>query len=106
MKLTGIVSPMAIEPGSQPEFANVVAPGVAAPHHQHLFNVRLDFDVDGPENEVYEVEAETMPTGRDNPWGNAFRPHERRGSSSEVARPAQDEPRDEPVLEGREPARR
>ena len=27
VKLTGIVSPMAIEPGTQPEFANVVAPG-------------------------------------------------------------------------------
>ncbi|HEY3724739.1 MAG TPA: primary-amine oxidase [Acidimicrobiia bacterium] len=74
VKLTGIVSPMAIEPGTQPEFANVVAPGVAAPHHQHLFNVRLDLDVDGPDNEIYEVEAETMPWGDDNPWGNAFRP--------------------------------
>jgi primary-amine oxidase len=74
VKLTGIVSPMAIEPGTTPEFANVVAPGVAAPHHQHLFNVRLDMDVDGPENEVYEVEAESLPFGDDNPWGNAFRP--------------------------------
>ncbi len=74
VKLTGIVSPMAIEPGTTPEFANVVAPGVAAPHHQHLFNVRLDMDVDGPENEIYEVEAESLPFGDDNPWGNAFRP--------------------------------
>ncbi len=47
VKLTGIVSPMAIEPGTQPPFANVIAEGVAAPHHQHLFNARLDFDVDG-----------------------------------------------------------
>ena len=38
-------------------------PGVAAPHHQHLFNVRLDFDVDGADNEVYEVEAEPLPPG-------------------------------------------
>ena len=36
----------------------MIAPGVAAPHHQHLFSARLDFDVDGPVNEVYEVEAE------------------------------------------------
>ncbi len=64
-----------------PEFANVIAPGVAAPHHQHLFNVRLDFDVDGTENEVYEVEAETMPWGDDNPWGNAFRPRATRIAS-------------------------
>ncbi len=74
VKLTGIVSPMAIEPGTTSEFANVVAPGVAAPHHQHLFNVRLDFDLDGTDNEVHEVEAETVPHGPDNPWGNAFRP--------------------------------
>ena len=73
VKLTGIVSPMAIEPGTQPEFANVIGDGVAAPHHQHLFNARLDFDVDGAVNEVYEVEAERMPPGPDNPWRNAFR---------------------------------
>ncbi len=72
VKLTGIVSPMAIEPGSQPAFANVVAPGVAAPHHQHLFCARLDFDVDGTRNEVYEIEAEPLPAG-ENPWANAFR---------------------------------
>ena len=74
VKLTGIVSPMAIAPGEQPEFANVIAPGLAAPHHQHLFSARLDLDVDGPANSVYEVEAEPVPAGPDNPWGNAFRP--------------------------------
>ena len=47
VKLTGIVSTMAITPGDQPEFANVIAPGLAAPHHQHLFSARLDVDVDG-----------------------------------------------------------
>jgi primary-amine oxidase len=73
VKLTGIVSPMAINPGDQPEYANVVAPGIAAPHHQHLFSARLDLDVDGPVNRVYEVEAEPVPTGPENPWGNAFR---------------------------------
>ena len=73
VKLTGIVSPMAIEPGTESEFANLIAPGVAAPHHQHLFSARLDFDVDGPVNEVYEVEAEALPPGPDNPWANAFR---------------------------------
>jgi primary-amine oxidase len=73
VKVTGIVSPMAIEPGTQPEFANVVAEGVAAPHHQHLFCARLDFDVDGSVNEVHEVDAEPLPPGPDNPWMNAFR---------------------------------
>src|SRR5205814_150384 len=73
VKLTGIVSPMAIAPGDEPEYANVIAPGVAAPHHQHLFNVRLDLDVDGATNSVYEVEAEPVPMGNGNPLGNAFR---------------------------------
>jgi len=35
----------------------MIAPGLAAPYHQHLFNVRLDMQVDGPDNEVYEVDA-------------------------------------------------
>src|SRR5437868_128711 len=74
VKLTGIVSPMAVVPGAAPPpFANVIADGVAAPHHQHMFNARLDFDVDGEDNEIYEVDAERLPPGPDNPWLNAFR---------------------------------
>jgi primary-amine oxidase len=77
VKLTGIVSPMGLDPGfdpgAQPAYANVVGEGVAAPHHQHLFNARLDFDVDGPVNVVEEVEAEPVPPGPGNPWANAFR---------------------------------
>jgi primary-amine oxidase len=40
--------------------------------HQHLFSARLDLDIDGADNEVYEVEAEALPPGEGNPWGNAF----------------------------------
>ncbi len=73
VKLTGIVSTMAIAPDETPMYANVISPGLAAPHHQHLFNARLDFDVDGTTNSVYEVEAAPVPTGPENPFGNAFR---------------------------------
>jgi primary-amine oxidase len=73
VKLSGIVSPMAVEIGDTPEYANVIGVGVAAPHHQHLFSARLDLDVDGTENSVYEVNAEPVPPGPDNPWANAFR---------------------------------
>jgi primary-amine oxidase len=86
VKLTGIVSPMAVEPGTQPPYANVIAEGVAAPHHQHLFNARLDFDVDGSINEVYEIDAERMPPGPDNPWLNAFRQRATRFESEADAR--------------------
>ncbi len=73
VKLTGIMSTQALGPGERPEFGSVVAPGLAAPLHQHLFCARLDLAVDGPVNEAYEVSFETVPTGDDNPWGNAFR---------------------------------
>jgi len=72
VKLTGILSTMAVEPGTEPRFAALVAPGLAAAVHQHLFNVRLDMDVDGVPNSVYEVEARPLPPGPDNPWSNAF----------------------------------
>jgi primary-amine oxidase len=72
VKLTGILSTMAINRGDSPRFASVIAPQLAAPFHQHLFNVRLDMEVDGPANSVYEMEARTAPAGPDNPWCNAF----------------------------------
>ena len=77
----------------------MIAPGLAAPHHQHLFSARLDLDVDGPMNAVYEVEAEPVPAGPDNPWGNAFRSRvdaARRASSRPGATPT---PR--PAVRGR-----
>ena len=74
VKLTGIMSTMAVAGGDPGDHARMIAPGLAAPYHQHLFNVRLDMQVDGPDNEVYEVDA--VPTGSpgspENPWGNAF----------------------------------
>ncbi len=73
VKLTGIMSPQGVRAGETSDFGALVAPGVVAPVHQHLFCARLDFDVDGTTNRVEEVEAETMPAGPDNPWGNAFR---------------------------------
>jgi primary-amine oxidase len=74
VKLTGIMSTMAVAGGDAGSHAKMIAPGLAAPYHQHLFNVRLDLEVDGVENAVYEVDA--VPTGNvgsdENPWGNAF----------------------------------
>ena len=73
VKLTGILSVGAMEPGAELEFGVEVAPGVYAPYHQHLFCTRLDFDIEGTANRVYEVEAEVVPAGPENPWRNAFR---------------------------------
>lgn len=75
VKLTGILSTRAFDPSAtEPTHAAVVAEGLAAPHHQHLFCVRLDLDVDGTINEVHEVDVLSDPPGADNPLGGAFRP--------------------------------
>src|SRR6266699_1299280 len=72
VKLTGIMSTGAVPPGVKPKYGVLVAPGLNAPTHQHIFNLRLDMMVDGPNNSVYEVHSESEPLGPENPHGNAF----------------------------------
>jgi primary-amine oxidase len=72
VKLTGMMSMMAVAPDDGVRNASMVAPQLAAPYHQHLFNARLDFDVDGTGNTVYEVDSVPEPAGPENPLGNAF----------------------------------
>jgi primary-amine oxidase len=75
---TGIMLPKGARDDSDPSHVgHRVAPGVVAPHHQHFFNYRLDFDVDGPSNSVMELNTGSMPAGPDNPFGNAVRMEER-----------------------------
>ncbi len=76
VKLTGIISTGAVTPGEPAPYATMVAPGLTAPYHQHYFNVRLDMMVDGESNSLVEVNTVSEPEGPENPWGNAFRPHE------------------------------
>jgi primary-amine oxidase len=71
-KLTGIVQTRAVAPGETPEFGTLVAPQLDAPNHQHLFNMRLDLEIDGPENTVVEVDAVGLPLGPGNEHGNAI----------------------------------
>jgi primary-amine oxidase len=68
VRLTGIVQPCAF--GDEPPAnMSVVAPNLAAAHHQHLFCLRLDLDVDGGPNSVYEVDV--VADGGD--WDNGIR---------------------------------
>jgi primary-amine oxidase len=69
VKLTGIISTGAMDPSPH---AVAIAPGLAAPLHQHLFCARLDMDVDGTANEVHEVDVVPVSPGEGNPLGNAF----------------------------------
>ena len=71
-KLTGIVQTRAVAPGTTPGYGALVAPQLDAPNHQHLFNMRLDLEVDGPANTVLEVDAVGLPTGPGNEHGNAI----------------------------------
>src|SRR5436305_8248198 len=65
---------MGVAPGETPVHSTLIAPQLGAPVHQHLFSFRLNFDIDGVENSVYETELSGAPVGEDNPYGNALVP--------------------------------
>ncbi|MBN9119257.1 MAG: primary-amine oxidase [Planctomycetes bacterium] len=73
IKLTGILSLGATNPGEKPPFGTMIAPQVYAPSHQHFFNVRLDFDIDGTANTVQRIDVTPDPIDESNPYENAFR---------------------------------
>lgn len=73
VQLTGVVSTGALPPGEKTRHGQLLNPdGLYAPIHQHFFNFRLDMDVDGQRNTVYEVNTESVPPGEENPHGNAY----------------------------------
>ncbi len=74
VKLTGIMSTKAVAAGERDPYAPTIAPGLAAPVHQHLFCARLDFDIDGATNEVHETNVGPAAADDSNPWRNAFLP--------------------------------
>jgi primary-amine oxidase len=84
VKATGLVFTAAYPDGGN-EYATEVAPGVGAPFHQHLFSARLDMCVDGVRNAVDEVQAQRVPIGEGNPYGNAFRKQRTRLTSESQA---------------------
>jgi primary-amine oxidase len=73
IKLTGILSLGATHPDERPPHGAMVAPQVYAPNHQHFFNMRLDFDIDGQRNTIHQVDVVADPVDEQNPFGNAFR---------------------------------
>jgi primary-amine oxidase len=74
VKLTGVMQTAAVAAGAPTDHAALIAPQLAAPHHQHLFCARLDVDLDGMANSVYEVDAIGDGDVRSNPHGNGFAP--------------------------------
>jgi primary-amine oxidase len=72
IKLTGILSLGALPPGEKSPYGNLIAPQLYAPYHQHFFNMRLDVDLDGTANSVYQVDVVADELGPKNPFENAF----------------------------------
>ena len=54
--------------GTDERFGGTVSPNISAPNHQHFFNFRIDFDVDGPANRLVESNTQSVPST----YGNAF----------------------------------
>jgi len=70
VKLTGIL--LCGSAAGTTKYGTIVAPELNAIVHQHFFGLRLDFDVDGVSNSIYEVDSIAEPIGDTNPQGNAF----------------------------------
>jgi primary-amine oxidase len=76
IKLTGILNTYAMNTGEDTKgWGTEVYPGVNAHNHQHLFCLRIDPNIDGPNNTVFQVDAERGPGevgSAENKYGNAF----------------------------------
>jgi primary-amine oxidase len=84
VRATGILSTTPINIGDSVPYGNIVAPGVMAPYHQHLFSLRIDPMIDGQKNSFHVSESRPMPltatSSTDftslNPFGVGYTCHE------------------------------
>lgn len=73
IKLTGIVGVSAVtDETHNPAQSPLIAPGVASPVHQHVFCFRLDWELDGGTNSLFENQIEVLPMDEHNPNGTQF----------------------------------
>lgn len=77
VQATGILStvPSAINVKDKYPFGTIVAPGVLAPYHQHLFSLRIDPAIDGYNNSLVVEESKPMPVDDPsihNPFGVGY----------------------------------
>ena len=70
VKLTGIVGISAYEEDRHREDQDFrITEELVSPLHQHLFCVRLDWDLEGSNNQLFESNVEALPKGDENPNG-------------------------------------
>ena len=72
VKATGIVQTMAITDDDPQITRHKIGPQLGAVHHQHFLSFRLDMEIDGGPNTVYEVDTVPLPRSAEHPLGNAF----------------------------------
>ena len=74
IKLTGIVGVSAVANGEvNAGQSPAISTELTSPVHQHVFCFRLDWELDGGNNSLFENQIEVMPIDADNPDGTQFR---------------------------------
>jgi len=70
VKLTGIVGISAYDEKVHRKDQDFrISDELVAPIHQHLFCVRMDWDLESGDNQLYESNVEALPISEDNPHG-------------------------------------
>ena len=70
VKLTGIVGISAYDEKVHRKDQDFrISDELVAPIHQHLFCVRMDWDLESGDNQLYETNVEALPVSEDNPHG-------------------------------------
>jgi len=73
VRATGIMVVTHFAEGGAHPHGTLVDNRTYAPYHQHFLIARMDLDVDGTQNTVYQTETEMVPMGPDNPYGLSLR---------------------------------
>lgn len=72
-RATGILSTQPIAKGTKVPWGTVVADGVMAPYHQHIFNLRIDPAIGGHKNSLTISDSEALPWDEElNPYGTGY----------------------------------
>ncbi|KAK3372105.1 copper amine oxidase [Podospora didyma] len=73
IRATGILSTAPIALGTSSPFGTVVAPGVLAPNHQHLFCLRIGPAINGHSNSLLVEQSHPIPLHpKENPFGVGY----------------------------------
>lgn len=72
VKLTGIVGVTSKTGHENTGQSPQIAENLTSPVHQHLFCFRLDWELDGGANQLFENNIEVLPVSDSNPYGTQF----------------------------------